>query len=56
MKSAPSYFEFNAGAPEAHVPAASKDNIDFEDVTIEVAHINLEDLTPQQREAYERGF
>lgn len=56
MKTAPSYFEHNAGQPQVHVPEASRDNVDFEDVTFEVATINLEDLTPEQRAAYERAF
>lgn len=55
-KAAPSYYEHNAGQAQTHVPEASKDNVDFEDVTFEVAAIQLEDLTPEQRAAYERAF
>lgn len=57
MKTAPSYYEHNAGAPQVHVPGAStRDTVDFEDVTVEVTTIQLEDLTEEQRAAYERAF
>lgn len=57
MKTAPSYYEHNAGAPQVHVPGAStRDTVDFEDVTFEVSTIQLEDLTAAEREAYERAF
>lgn len=57
MKTAPSYFEHNAGQPQAHVPEAdTRDSVEFEDVTIEVAQLHWVDLTPEQRAVFEAAF
>lgn len=53
---APSYFEFNSGAPAVQPAVLEKDSIEFTDETMRVQTIDISTLTPEQREAYERAF
>ena len=55
-KDAPSWYEHNSGEKQIDVPAATKDNIEFKDVTIELQRLTLEDLTTTQRSVYDRAF